>query len=433
MNPVVASDLAEKEGEAAARPRPHRHAAGRDAARARRRPMRALVIAPQPFFSPRGTPFSVYYRTLITAEQGVEVDLLTYGEGQDVGIDGVRIFRIPRFSWLGPVKIGPSALKLFLDGFLVLWTLALLLRRRYDFVHAHEESVFYCWLLKPIFRFRLVYDMHSSLPQQLTNFAFTKSSLLIGAFERLERASLRASDAVITICPDLAEYALGLLEDPGKHFLIENSIFENVRLAPHDPVGAGTERAPCEAPFAPPDDRPIVVYAGTLEPYQGIELLVRAFQIAHGQCPEAFLLIVGGSPGQAREYAALAEALDLGPHCRFTGRLPQAQARHLTRLASVQVSPRIRGTNTPLKVYEHLASGIPLVATDIYSHRQVLDERVAFLSKPEPEALARGLVAALTRGEERAERIAAAKCLYADKYSRDVYVAKMRQLLDRIA
>lgn len=394
--------------------------------------MRALVIAPQPFYSPRGTPFSVYYRTLITAEQGIDIDLLTYGEGQDVAIDGVRIFRIPRFSWLGPVKIGPSPLKLFLDVFLVLWTLALLVRRRYDFVHAHEEAVFYCWLLKPVFRFKLVYDMHSSLPQQLTNFSFTKSKLLIGTFAWLERASLGASDAVITICPDLAEYALGQLDHPDKHFLIENSIFEDVRLADRNEPRPGADGPP-EPAFVPPEGRPVVVYAGTLEPYQGIELLVRAFAHVHAQCPGAFLLVVGGTPGQVEIYARLAEELGLEPHCRFTGRLPQAEARRLMGLASVQVSPRIRGTNTPLKVYEQLASGIPLVATDIYSHRQVLDELVAFLTAPEPEAFAQGIVAALTRDEERAGRVAAAKRLYADKYSRDVYVAKMRQLLERIA
>ena len=210
MDPVVASDLAEKEGEAAARPRPHRHAAGRDAARARRRPMRALVIAPQPFFSPRGTPFSVYHRTRVIAEQGIDVDFLTYGEGQDVEIPRVRIIRIPRFAFLGNVKVGPSKLKLFLDLFLLLWTIGLLIRRRYDFVHAHEEAVFFCLFLKPLFPFSLVYDMHSSLPEQLINFKFTRSKFLLGLFRRLEEASLRNSDAVITICPDLAEYAQSL-------------------------------------------------------------------------------------------------------------------------------------------------------------------------------------------------------------------------------
>ena len=113
--------------------------------------MKALVIAPQPFFSPRGTPFSVYYRTLVTSELGVKVDFLTYGQGENVDIPGVRIIRIPRLRCLGEVKIGPSGLKLFLDLFLVLWTVALLLRHRYDFVHAHEEAVFFCRFLKPLF------------------------------------------------------------------------------------------------------------------------------------------------------------------------------------------------------------------------------------------------------------------------------------------
>ena len=76
--------------------------------------MKALVVAPQPFFSPRGTPFSVYYRTLVSSELGIKIDFLTYGEGQDVDIPNVNIIRIPRFKFLGTVKIGPSPLKLFL-------------------------------------------------------------------------------------------------------------------------------------------------------------------------------------------------------------------------------------------------------------------------------------------------------------------------------
>ena len=75
--------------------------------------MKALVIAPQPFFTPRGTPLSVYHRTAIAAELGVEIDLLTYGQGRDVDIPGVRIIRIPDFAFLGTVKVGPSMLKIF--------------------------------------------------------------------------------------------------------------------------------------------------------------------------------------------------------------------------------------------------------------------------------------------------------------------------------
>ena len=137
--------------------------------------MKYLVIAPQPFFSPRGTPFSVYYRTLISAELGAEIDFLTYGQGEDVDIPGVRIIRTPKLAFLGPVRIGPSLLKLVHDFFIFFRMLFLLIKNRYDLVHAHEEAVFMALLLKPIFRFKLLYDMHSSLPQQLSNFNFSSN------------------------------------------------------------------------------------------------------------------------------------------------------------------------------------------------------------------------------------------------------------------
>ena len=175
--------------------------------------MKILVIAPQPFFTPRGTPFSVYYRSLVSAELGADIDLLTYGEGQDVDIPGVRIVRIPMLPFLGSIKVGPSWAKLVLDVLMLIWTIALLMRRRYDAVHAHEEAIFFSRFLKRLFGFKLIYDMHSSLPQQLSNFKFTESKLLIGLFRKLEDTCLRASDVVISICPDLANYVEQVIDD----------------------------------------------------------------------------------------------------------------------------------------------------------------------------------------------------------------------------
>jgi glycosyltransferase involved in cell wall biosynthesis len=390
--------------------------------------MKALVIAPQPFFTPRGTPFSVYYRALVMAERGVEIDLLTYGEGQDVDIPGCRIIRIPRFGLLGPVKVGPSILKLFLDGWLVLWTIGLLVRNRYAFVHTHEEAVFFCRLLKPLFGFKLVYDMHSSLPQQLTNFRYTTSRALIGTFRMLERSSLRAAEAVITICPDLADYALAEGVRPERHFLIENSIFDEVRLAPSS---NGTHHEPAPLP-AVPEDGPLVVYAGTLESYQGIDILLQAFAIVRDGRPDARLLIVGGSPEQVEEFTAMARELRLSDACTFTGRVSKKAAAEYTALAAVLVSPRLRGTNTPLKVYEQLASGAPIVATNIWSHTQVLNERVCFLVEPEPESMARGILDALNDGARRDQVVSAALELYETQYSRGVYEGKIQQLLQTL-
>lgn len=388
--------------------------------------MRALVIAPQPFFSPRGTPFSVYYRTLVSAELGVQVDLLTYGEGEDVEITGMRILRVPRFRWLGNVKTGPSTLKLFLDIFIFFRTVGLLLANRYDFVHAHEEAVFFSRFLKPIFRFKLVYDMHSSLPQQLSNFNYTDSRLIYRLFKWLEDSSINTADAVITICPDLADYVSTVISDPGKHFLIENSIFEPVRLLAETlPDAADDEAGLVELPT----DRQYFVYAGTLEHYQGIGLLIRAFRVVLERCPKAYLIIVGGTPEQVEKYRQIAAEVGIADDCCFTGRVPQKVANAYTSLASVQVSPRIEGTNTPLKIYQQLASGIPLVATDIYSHTQVLNQGVAFLAAPEPHDFAQAMIAAISDPDAAQRITAGALRLYDDEYSRKRYVDKLRQLL----
>ena len=366
---------------------------------------------------------------MATAELGVEIDLLTYGEGQDVDLPGVTIHRIPHFPFLGPIKVGPSMLKLFLDGFVVLWTLGLLLRHRYDFVHAHEESVFFLRYLKPIFRFKLIYDMHSSLPQQLANFKYTESKLIVGTFEYLENTCLAHADAVITICPELADYAIPRVPDPRRHFLIENSIFDPVRLVGRAAHGAAANGAP--TPLEIPDGRPIVGYAGTLESYQGIEILIGAFALARESRPDAFLLIVGGSAQQVERYRALARETGLGDaDVRFTGRVDQATAKAWMARAAVLTSPRSEGTNTPLKIYEQLASGIPLVATRILSHTQVLTDDVCYLAEPRPEAMAQAIVAALESGPRRERILAGALALYEERYSRRAYMQKMRALLD---
>lgn len=383
---------------------------------------RALVVAPQPFFSPRGTPFSVYYRTLVMAELGIAIDLLTYGRGEDVDIPGARIIRIPRLGLLGPIKIGPSWQKLVLDQFLILWTIVLLMRHRYAVVHAHEESIFFLRFLKPIFGFKLIYDMHSSLPEQLKNYRFTTSHLLIGMFEKLEATCLRAADAVITICPELARYAVPRMPDPDRHFLIENSIFDEVRLK-RPPDGVPASSLP---PL--PDNRPIALYAGTFEVYQGVGMLIDAFAAARAACPEAFLVLIGGTSAQVETAQERAAAAGLEGHCVIMGRMPQAVVKQCAAKASVLVSPRTHGSNTPLKIYEQLASGIPLVATRILSHTQVLSDDVCFLVEPEPVALADGLVQALTDDTARVRITANARRLYETAYARPIYEGKLRDL-----
>jgi glycosyltransferase involved in cell wall biosynthesis len=176
----------------------------------------------------------------------------------------------------------------------------------------------------------------------------------------------------------------------------------------------------------------LVVYAGTLEPYQGIDRVIRGFRYVISAIPDAALLIVGGTQAQVDEYRQLADQCGVGMACHFTGRVPQAQAKHYANHATVQISSRVSGTNTPLKVYEQLSRGVPIVATNIYSHTQVLDDSVAFLVEPTPDDMAQGILRALQHPEEAQQKARNAQELYETRYSRRVYTEKMKRLFNQL-
>ena len=148
------------------------------------------MIAPQPFFEPRGTPFSEFHRIRALTDLGHTVDLVTYPIGQDVTMPGLRVFRSLRVPFLTHIQIGPSLAKIPLDVLLTLTAVRRAFSNRYDAVHSHEEGGVIGVILAALLRVPHVYDMHSSLPQQLTNFAFTSGELvnakLVSCCGRLE-------------------------------------------------------------------------------------------------------------------------------------------------------------------------------------------------------------------------------------------------------
>src|SRR5438477_380392 len=99
------------------------------------RTVRILMIAPEPFFEPRGTPFSEFHRIRALTALGHEVDLVTYPFGQNVVIPGLRIFRSARPPFLRRVRVGPSMAKIPLDALLALTASRRALAERYDAIH----------------------------------------------------------------------------------------------------------------------------------------------------------------------------------------------------------------------------------------------------------------------------------------------------------
>jgi glycosyltransferase involved in cell wall biosynthesis len=386
--------------------------------------MRILMIAPEPFFSPRGTPISIYHRLRAFSRLGIHVDLVTYHLGQDLDIDGVRIFRMPRLPLVRRIKVGPSYIKPLLDLVLFFKAMSMLATGRYDAIHAHEEAAYFSLPLASLFGLRLLYDMHSSLPQQLKNYGFSRIPWLSVLFVRMERSVLRRADTVITICPDLQRH-VDLLGGEAKDFLIENTSVE--------PSPEGIDRLTRELRRRfDLTGRPLVVYTGTFEKNQGLEMLIHGADQVLSEFPRAAYLFVGGRPDQIARLRRLARQHGGDDHFVFPGTRPLEEIPVYLAAADVLVSPRSQGTNTPLKIYSYLAAGKPVVATDLETHRQVLDDRVARLVPPTAQGLADG-IGEMLRDPSRARDLArAAGQLVGEKYSYRSYLDKTRQALDHL-
>jgi glycosyltransferase involved in cell wall biosynthesis len=381
--------------------------------------MHILMIAPEPFFEARGTPFSEFHRIRALTTLGHTVDLVTYPFGRDVTLPGLRIYRCLRPPFVSRVKIGPSWAKVPLNIALTATALRVALTRKYDAVHSHEEGGGIGVAIAALLRRPHLYDMHSSLPQQVENFGYRGVPWLAPALGWLERLMIRRSQVVIVICPDLETTVQRIRPDA------PTIVIENAPGSGATPV-AGSGLA-IRTSLGLAADAPVALYTGTFESYQGLDLLYAAMRIVVASRADAKLVVVGGDAAQvsaARQHVA---SIGLADAVIFTGQRPAEDIPSYLDAATVLVSPRSTGTNTPLKIYQYLRSGRPIVATNLRTHTQVLSADTAFLAEPTPEAFAAAL-GAVFDDPARARKVGdAARALAESRYSEDAYLSKTSQ------
>jgi glycosyltransferase involved in cell wall biosynthesis len=386
--------------------------------------MKILMIAPEPIFEPRGTPLSVVGRLKALSDMGHQVDLLTYNFGEDVDLPGIRIFRIPRIPGIGRVKIGPSLVKIPMDILLFIKTGIRLLRGRYDLIHSHEEAGFWGAIFSRIFHVPHIYDMHSSLPQQLRNFEFTSSRVIFVIFKKLEKWVLKYSSGVITICPDLYNYVKNLFPDKGS-VLIENVVDYSMIFGEKDRSSEIRRELNLKG-------RIVALYTGTFESYQGLDLIIQSAENVVSKSSRIIFLLVGGHADQVEAYKKKVLKRGLADHFIFTGQVMPQEVNSYVKCADILLSPRTTGTNTPLKIYSYLRSGVAIVATRLWTHTQVLNDRVAVLTDPDPESFARGILS-LIEDPTLCKRVGrAGEAMAERKYSYTIYMKRYREVMHQV-
>jgi glycosyltransferase involved in cell wall biosynthesis len=345
--------------------------------------VRILLLAPQPFFQARGTPIAVKTVLEFLSSRGHIVDALTYHEGSDIDIPNCRIHRIPRLPGVRNIRPGFSLKKLVCDVAMFGTCARMMRRTQYDLVHAVEESAFIAAAMKSVTGVPYVYDMDSSLAEQMLD-ALPRLKPVAPLLRRLEAIAVRRSAGVLTVCVALEDVAHG--HDPATTV----GRVEDTTLLPPGTSNNGNRHLPAETAGAP-----VAMYVGNLEHYQGIDLLLEGFRHTLDQMHEARLVIVGGQAADIARYGERAVALGIRQAVHFLGPKPVSALGDLLREADVLVSPRLKGLNTPMKIYSYLDSGTAVLATRLRTHTQVLDDRTAYLVDPEPLALGTGLATLL--------------------------------------
>jgi glycosyltransferase involved in cell wall biosynthesis len=383
------------------------------------------MISPQPFFEPRGTPISVYQRLEALSALGHEIDLITYHLGKDVEMPNLKIHRVRGLKVIQHVRIGPSRAKIYLDAMIILKAIRMLLGKRYDVIHSHEEAAFFNMFLAWIFRTRHLYDMHSVLSKQLSNFSFGNKPIFVKIFEFLERMVLKTCHAVITVGPDLEQYV--------------KTVGANIRVVMIENIALHAYQTPVQPEAVEElikklnlEGRLPVVYTGTYERYQGLDMALECVDLVRKKYPNVIFIFVGAKVQQAREWTEVAENKGLADHTLFLDVVPPEDSMVYLACASVLISPRLDGTTTPLKIYSYLHAEKPIVATRITSHTQVLTEDTAILVEPNHSAFADGILQALNN-PKLAERLGKnAHQLAREKFDRQDYITKVSQIYDSL-
>jgi glycosyltransferase involved in cell wall biosynthesis len=381
--------------------------------------MKVLFLAPQPFFEERGTPIAVNLLLKVLSQRGEEIDLVTYHLGDDVEYENVKIIRTLSVPFIRAITPGFSAKKLICDFFLFWKAVSLLLKSRYHVIHAVEESVFMAYVFNKIWGIEYIYDMDSSLPTQLLD-KYPLASPLTKFFSFLERTAIRNAKLILPVNHALAE---GLENyDADKVIVLHDvSLLQNG-------IGVIDKSIRNEMDFT----GILVMYIGNLEKYQGIDLLLGSFTHIAGKLNTINLAIIGGKPGDIQKYEKISRELGIDSLVRFFGPKPMKNLGGYLSEADILVSPRISGVNTPMKIYSFLDSGKAIVATNLRTHTQVLDNEVAVLVEPNPKAFAEGVL--LAAGDENLRKRLGGngKRLAQEKYSYEEFQTSVNQIYDSI-
>jgi glycosyltransferase involved in cell wall biosynthesis len=251
------------------------------------------------------------------------------------------------------------------------------------------------YVLPPLVRCPSVVTIHDCIhlmfPQYLPNraaLAYARTFIGLAA---------RRATRVLTVSESSKRDILRFVDvEPDKINVIYNAYDERFGIAPpEEDVESVRERYQLHDPF--------VLYAGNVKPHKNLERLIEAFHLVRRRGLDHLKLVLIGD--EISKYAALRHAVhryQLHRYVRFVGYLPEGTLAVMYRLASVFVFPSLyEGFGLP--PLEAMASGTPVVTSNLSSLPEVAGDAAVLVDPYSPEAIADGIHRVLSDDELRGQ------------------------------
>ena len=316
-----------------------------------KRPIKVAMVAACPFPYHRGTPIRIFRLAEALSNKGHEVHVITYHLGEERTETPFKIHRIKKLITYQKTTPGPTFEKfLILDPLLTIKLHKFLKKTKIDVIHAHHyEGLIVSTIVRKFTKHPLIYDAHTLLESELPSYGLGLSKNVkswIGS--HLDRWAPKWADHIITVTEEIKGK---LVRDAGVS-AEDITVATNGVESDHfnvNPKSLTTFKL----------DKKTLVFTGNFAPYQGIDLLLRAFKEILNNRQDVRLLLISDSPFD--NYEPLARTLGLKEHITFVRSDFDSLPKYLAG-ADIALNPRTECEGIPQKLLNYMAAGKPIVS-----------------------------------------------------------------------
>jgi len=209
-----------------------------------------------------------------------------------------------------------------------------------------------------------ILEVNSPLPEEAKRFRGLANEPLA---EGLAQLLLRDADGVVCVSDEVADWVESRRGHRTGVWVIPNGVDDEL-FSPNGRV---------RPPELPQNGTPIIAFAGSFRPWHGIDDMLSAFRIlVREHSRDAHLLCVGDGPLR-EEFEEKAGRYGLAERVHVTGMVPHSEVPRWLQGADLAVAPYPQLEHfyfSPLKLYEFLALGLPVIATDVEQIRDVIPD-----------------------------------------------------------